>query len=71
MRTITMSVPSMTIRMTLWEGTEDEEQFVVRGLKSEAPYVKAYGIRYPLNRDERKHARELMKVFSDWREPKL
>lgn len=62
MRAITMAVPSLTISMEMPDGKEYE----VQGLKSKVPYVKVDGVRYPLTKDERKYARDMMRVFADW-----
>lgn len=59
MRPLSIGSRTGKIRMALWEGTEDEEFFYVRGLASEAPYVQAYGIKHPLTPEEIKGAREL------------
>ena len=64
MRAITMAIPSLTIRMEMPDGKEYE----VHGLKSKAPYVKVDGVKYPLNKDERGYAREMMRVFADWKD---
>ena len=61
MRAITMAVPSLIIRMEV-DGVEHE----VKGLKSKSPYVKIDGIKYPLDKDERRLARDMMKVFADF-----
>lgn len=66
MRAITMSVPSLTVRMEV-NGAEHE----VQGLKTKTPYVKVDGVKYLLSEDEREYALEMTRVFSDfWREPK-
>lgn len=36
-----MSMPSRTLKLVLWEGTEDEEAFKIRSLNNR-PYVLAY-----------------------------
>lgn len=61
MRAITMAIPSLTIRMEV-NGAEHE----VKGLKTKSPYVKVDGVRYPLSKDERRLARDMMRVFSDF-----
>lgn len=69
MRTISIGFPSMTPKLTMWEGTEDEEQFVIKGLKTK-PYIKAYGIRYDLTAQEvktMKHMLQAMQVFKGGR----
>lgn len=52
MRPIKVGVPSNKIKMTLWEGTEDEQDFIVKCLKSNSPYVTAYGVQYYLTKEE-------------------
>ena len=52
MRPISIGFPSGKIKMTLWEGTEDEESFPVKGVKRGKPYVQAYGIKYELTEEE-------------------
>ena len=47
-------MPSRILMMVLWEGTEDEEAFKIRGLNSN-PYVTAYGVRYNLTSEEIKY----------------
>ena len=54
MRSIRMRMPSRTLMMVLWEGTEDEEAFKIRGLNSN-PYVTSYGVRYNLTSEEIKY----------------
>lgn len=54
MRHISVGFPSGQVKMTLWEDTEDEESFAVRGIKSGKPYVMAYGIKYELTKEEAK-----------------
>ena len=63
MRPITIGIPSNTIKMTLWADTEDEKKFPVKGLKTKAPYVTAYGVKYPLTQDEAKLARDMQTAF--------
>lgn len=62
MRAITMLVPSLTIKMEV-NGVEHE----VHGVKTKTPYVKVDGVKYPLNKDERRHVKEMMKVFADFK----
>ena len=59
MRTISVGVPSGKLKLTLWDGTEDAEQFVIHGISSDKPYVKAYGKLYPLTPKEIKLARQM------------
>ena len=54
MRSVRKRMPSGTLMLVLWEGTEDEEAFKIRGLNSN-PYVIAYGVRYNLTSEEIKH----------------
>lgn len=63
MRSIIIGVPSGTIKMILWQGTEDEEAFKIHALDSKHPYVKAYGIKYPLSDKEIKEARALKGII--------
>ena len=62
MRKITVGVPSGKAKMTLWEGTEDQETFEIKSLKRGKPYVMAYGIKYELTEEEIKHLRTMQKV---------
>lgn len=57
MRPISVGFPSGTVKLTLWEGTEDEESFKVQSLKRGRPYVKAYGVKYELTDEEVRFAR--------------
>lgn len=59
MRKISVGVPSGTVKMTLWEGTEDEESFPVKSLKRDRPYVMAYGVKYELTKEEARLARDM------------
>lgn len=52
MRPISIGFPSGKVKMTLWEGTEDEESFPVKGVKQGNPYVQAYGIKHELTEEE-------------------
>ena len=52
MRPIKLGVPSNKVKMTLWASTEDERDFIVKGLKSNSPYVTAYGVKYYLTKEE-------------------
>lgn len=62
MRKITVGVPSGKAKMTLWEGTEDQESFEIKSLKRGTPYIMAYGIKYELTEEEVKHFRTIQKV---------
>ena len=55
MRTIKISIPSGKAKMTLLEGTEDEESFEIKSLKRGIPYVIAYSVKYELTPEEIKH----------------
>lgn len=58
-RPISVGVPSGTLKMTLWAGTEDEETFPIRSAKRGTPYVKAYGVKYELTPEEIRLMRQL------------
>lgn len=60
-RKIRIGVPSGKVKMALWEGTEDEEFFVVKAIKNK-PYVEAYGNKYFLTEEETKTMQQLMKL---------
>ena len=62
MRTIKISIPSGEAKMTLWEGTDDEESFVIKSSKRNIPYVIAYGVKYELTEDEIKYLRFIQEV---------
>ncbi len=62
MRTISISVPSMKVKITLWEGTEDEESFEVKCLKRGKPYALAYGVKYYLTTEEINYIKQLIKI---------
>ena len=64
MRSISIGVPSGTVKMTLWEGTEDEHAFPVKSLKRGNPYVMAYGVKYELTEEEARFARNLAGLVS-------
>lgn len=64
MRTIKMSIPSRTLKLVLWEGTEDEESFKIKSLNNN-PYVTAYGVRYNLTSEEIKYLNILKSMWSD------
>lgn len=61
-RPISMGFPSGKLKMTLWEGTEDEQSFQIFGMKTGKPYVKAYGVRYNLTEEEYKIACTIQKA---------
>ena len=61
MRKIIVGVPSGKAKMTLWEGTEDEESFEIKSLKRGTLYIMAYGVKYELT-EEVKHLRTMQKV---------
>lgn len=52
MRPISIGFPSGEVRMTLWQGTEEEKTFPVKCAKRGKPYVQAYGIKYELTEEE-------------------
>ena len=62
-RPISVGFPSGKLKMTLWEGTEDEEAFRIYAIKTDKPYVKAYGVRYELTVEEIKIARQMQKAL--------
>ena len=62
MRPISIGFPSGQVKMTLWEGTEEEEAFPVRCLKRGTPYVKAYGVKYELTEEEIRFIRGVLGV---------
>lgn len=62
MRSISIGIPSGKAKMTLWEGTEDEEKFEIKSSKSGIPHVVAYGIKYPLTEEEIIHLRNLQTI---------
>ena len=62
MRNIRITIPTGKAKMTLWEGTEDEESFEIKSTKRNIPYVIAYGIKYELTEDEIKYLRFIQEV---------
>lgn len=62
LRTMVISYPSRKVKMTLWEGSEDEQTFEVKSLKRGKPYVQAYGIKYYLNDREIKLAKAMVNL---------
>lgn len=52
MRPISIGFPGGMVKMTMWEGTADEQTFPVKSLRRGKPYVEAYGIKYHLTEDE-------------------
>lgn len=60
MRSISVGMPSGTVKMTLWENTPDEEKFPIKSLKRGTPYVIAYGIKYELTEQETKVAKQFL-----------
>ena len=63
MRSIRMGVPSGKLKMTLFEGTEDEETFEIKSLKRGVPYVTAYGTKYYLTNEEIQVAKKLLQLI--------
>lgn len=62
MRSISIGVPSGKAKMTLWEGTEDEEKFDIKFPRRGIPYVFAYGVKYPLTREEIQELKKLRTI---------
>jgi len=62
LRPISVGYPSMTAKLTLWAGTENEEKFTIKGINKK-PYVKAYGIRYELTPQEVRMMHNMMDIF--------
>ena len=63
MRTIRISVPSGKVKMVMWEETEDEEEFEIKSLKRGTPYVKAYGIKYELTKEEINYIKSILSIM--------
>ena len=63
MRTIRISVPSGKVKMVMWEGTEDEEEFEIKSLKRGTPYIKAYGVKYELTKEEINYIKSVLSVI--------
>lgn len=64
MRTITVWVPQMILRMTLWEHSANEEMFEIRNL-TRKPYVNAYGEKIYLTDKETRYARDLKRAVKN------
>ena len=64
MRNIKISIPTGKAKMTLWQGTEDEESFEIKSTKRNIPYVIAYGVKYELTEDEIKYLRFIQEISS-------
>ena len=64
MRSIKIGMPTGKAKMTLWEGTEDEESFEIKSLKRGTPYVVAYGIKYELTKEEVKYLKNIQKIIT-------
>lgn len=62
MRTIKISIPTETLKLVLWEGTEDEKAFKIRSINNK-PYVLAYGVRYNLTSEEIKYLNILKTIL--------
>lgn len=62
MRAASIGFPSGRVKLTLWEGTEDEQSFPVRFPKNGRPYVKAFGIKYELTDREVEEVAQLKRV---------
>jgi hypothetical protein len=63
MRTIRISVPSGKVKMVMWEGTEDEEEFEIKSLKRGTPYIKAYGVKYELTKEEINYIKSILSIM--------
>ena len=63
MRSIRMGVPSGKLKMTLFEGTEDEETFEIKSLRRGVHYVTAYGTKYYLTNEEIQAAKKLLQLI--------
>ena len=63
MRNIRIGVPSGKLKMTLFEGTEDEETFEIKSLKRGVPYVTAYGTKYYLSNEEIQVVKKLLQLI--------
>ena len=63
MRTIRISVPSGKVKMVMWEGTEDEEEFEIKSLKRGTPYIKAYGVKYELTKEEINYIKSMLSIM--------
>jgi hypothetical protein len=62
MRNITIGIPSGKAKLTLWQGTEDEETFEIKSLKRGTPYVIAYGVKYELTTEEITYLKNIQKL---------
>ncbi len=67
-RPISIGFPSGKLKMTLWEGTEDQETFPIMGANTKCPYCKAYGIRYDLTETEIRNMKALQSLL--WEDQK-
>ena len=63
MRTIRISVPSGKVKMVMWEGTEDEEEFEIKSLKRGTPYIKAYDVKYELTKEEINYIKSILSIM--------
>lgn len=63
MRSIRVGIPSGKIKMVMFEGTEDEESYVVKSLKRGTPYIVACGTKYYLSKEETDAAKKLLKLI--------
>lgn len=61
MRPIRIGFPSGICKLVLWEGTEDEEAFVIKAPKTK-PYVEAYGKKYLLTKEEKAALDKMSKI---------
>lgn len=61
-RSIRVTFPSRAVKLTLWEGTDDEESFVVKSLKRGKPYAIAYGVKYYLTDGEIQFVKSMLSI---------
>lgn len=64
-RPISIEIRSRKLKLTLWEGTEDEEKFPIKSVKRGTPYVIAYGVRYDLTDSEIRTVKMLQSLASE------
>ena len=58
MRSVSIGFPSGKAKLTLWEGTEDQENFPIKAM-TKNPYVLAYGIKYYLTEEEKQYVKSM------------
>lgn len=61
MRNIRIGFPSGVCKLVLWEGSPEQEAFVIKAPKTK-PYVEAYGTKYFLTKEEKAMLDKLSKV---------